>query len=282
MKQKIPLELIEKHIRDSGWNPENDKLSNINDVINNFILTNDPDIFTESLDLGQALKFAYKETEHSGHILTLPELISYRNDIYKGKKLIDNKTIDTLTELNFGVDNTGKFENDFEQIMLVVHGGGLITPNKLLNRTPLESESSCSIYEPQEFDNILNGILPDGNKIKVFSYNEFINVKNKLPRQYGVVVNSTDYFKSLEESNNHNITAITNALVGGKGQLKEYSKINKDDPYIFDSNNVEISKSDDLSNGTPHGNLIGITNFNSIYKPESDEIGLFRYVKPNR
>ncbi|MBI5064825.1 hypothetical protein HZA97_01185 [Candidatus Woesearchaeota archaeon] len=141
--------------------------------------------------LKTALKWA---KEKNGVVASLPYLIA-------GLSVADENNFlkgiwhTAHSEENLGIDKEGKFFDKGTAVVVVVHGGGLLTPNRI-ERAYSEglSEEGKVKFEENEFENLLKGILPSGERIKLYSVDDVKNgkVKNLFGR-YGVVTCYKNY-----------------------------------------------------------------------------------------
>ena len=96
-----------------------------------------------------------------------------------------------LSEENIGVDRDGIFVQAGKPVVITVHGGGILTPDRIRQayRKGLTGQSAAK-YTDEEFENLLKGILPDGNKIEIYSIDDVRGKKIPNPfGRYGVFLN---------------------------------------------------------------------------------------------
>jgi hypothetical protein len=133
-----------------------------------------------------------------GVIASMPLLIA-------GKALADrtsylwDKDYTTLSEENVGMDRRGIFSRAHSNVVLIVHGGGLLTADRLAQAYARGLNwKLAAMYQEKEFENILSGILPDGNNLEIYTVDEVKrgNVPDPFGR-YGVVI---DYSVAVESA----------------------------------------------------------------------------------
>ena len=135
--------------------------------------------------LQEALDFAGPK----GYIATIPELIErYKN--VEGKFSFEFADPDTgHTEENIGIDKWGVFYKKNKKVLVIVNGGGLLTPNKILSCYNLGFTREGAIkYTPKEFNDLLMGQLPDGSSIDLYPFEEIKKGGLDLPHRFGIVV----------------------------------------------------------------------------------------------
>lgn len=134
------------------------------------------------------------------------------------------------TEENIGVDVNGRFYRRNESVVVVVQGKGLLV-NQVLKLNSLEERldlSNGSIkYSQEDFDNLLRGRLPSGQKIKLYDFMQ-AQAKSFAPeKNFGIILpyelaKETKSGIHSEKDLMRNILAIARA--GGKNNLtKIYS-----------------------------------------------------------
>lgn len=134
----------------------------------------------------QALDYAGKD----GFVASMPELIAAKcladknHDFWK-------KWYTAHSEEDRGVDRKGLFGKKNEGVLVVVHGGGILTPNRIekayANFCVRSLVNRSAQYTSSEFDNLLEGKLPSGETIKLYSLDDLKKETPKI-RRFGVVI----------------------------------------------------------------------------------------------
>ncbi len=142
------------------------------------------------------LSSALAKALNYGLVVTMPEMIAakVRCAPSKGKKDYDlshgfwNASYDVHTEENIGIDQKGRFHNAGEPVLVLVNGGGILTPARIKQARRKRTVRGSAKYSNEEFDNLLNGKLPDGTSIELYSYEDIKKGVSNLPHRFGVVM----------------------------------------------------------------------------------------------
>lgn len=132
------------------------------------------------------------------------------------------------------------------QVCVVTHGAGiLINPEKIrlvLKRKNIFWDQRCQqsrvIYTSEEFKGLLEGRLPDGAELPVFSYSDFLRQTN-LPSEYSIVIDYDKIYKSAVESSEPGVLAI--ARVGNEEKTSKYLAVYQErngKNSVFDTDSV--------------------------------------------
>ena len=107
--------------------------------------------------LQKALDFAGSD----GYVATMPELIAAK---VKADKSHDfwQKGYTTHTEENIGIDKKGRFYSRDNPVLVVVNGGGILTPERIMQAYDEGLINGGVRYRDEEFDILLDG-KPNGN-----------------------------------------------------------------------------------------------------------------------
>ncbi|MFA6073163.1 MAG: hypothetical protein WC758_03555 [Candidatus Woesearchaeota archaeon] len=264
----IPREQI-KHLE---WNTNNPLPANSSNTTNtvpiqNFlnqevsldaILTGTPFYDSKiSVALQQALEYATPD----GYIATMPELISAK---IKADKSHDfwQKWYSAHTEENIGIDKKGRFYSKDEPVLVVVNGGGILTPERITKAYEDELIGGSAKYSDNEFDDLLDGKLPNGVTIPLYRFEEINAGKSGLPHQFGIVMpyslaqgTSSGYHKKDGFTTN----PLVIARAGGIENLEAYYELAKDS--VGDVGNHHVYDGRDAS--TPQGRLLYLLNYYS-------------------
>ena len=141
--------------------------------------------------LPDALQYAMDYAGDDGYVASLPQLLRARvnagfdNDIW-------NNWYNPNTEENIVTTPQGN------HAVVTVHGGGIFaTPDRFERLFRADTSRYCEIgftglfagkISNDEARNVLDGRLPDGSDVPVYSFREFRNGIAKLPRRYAVVM----------------------------------------------------------------------------------------------
>jgi len=142
--------------------------------------------------LPDALRLALEYAGEDGFVASLPQLLRARinagddNEIWQARSLTSNseESVATTTQGN--------------TVVVVVHGGGIFaSPERFRKLYHASVARSCKIgftglfgakISQQEASNVVDGRLPDGGEIPVYSFDEFRQGIANLPRRYAVVL----------------------------------------------------------------------------------------------
>lgn len=132
------------------------------------------------LALGRALEFAGER----GIVATLPELLAAYppTDGYKHPT-----PFTAHTEENIGIDKHGKFYAPGTPIVVVLHGGGLLTPTRM--QAALDEGLVCgrARYTEREFDKLLEGRLENDEVIHLRRFDQMHKI-SEMTHHYGIVM----------------------------------------------------------------------------------------------
>jgi hypothetical protein len=134
-----------------------------------------------------ALQDALDYTGDNGIIATMPELIAAKlnadenHDFWK-------KWHTVHTEENIGIDTNGSFYGRNDPVLVVVNGGGILTPDRIQQAYDDGLVNNSAKYSQEEFDNLLQGRLPNGDSIQLHNFEEIKQGISNLPHRFGVVM----------------------------------------------------------------------------------------------
>ncbi|GEM_PF-2944605 len=133
--------------------------------------------------LQEALDYATPE----GIVVTMPELIAAKIKADKKHDFWTNwHTV--YTEENIGIDKKGLFYKKGEPIVVIVNGGGILTPARIRQAYAGGLIDHSAQYTNTEFDPLLEGHLPDGSNIKLYKLEDVQKGLGVLPHRFGVVL----------------------------------------------------------------------------------------------
>jgi hypothetical protein len=129
-----------------------------------------------------ALKKAQTHIKNGGFVASMPNILAWRAKDQDSDAWAPWYT--TFSEENVGMASQKK------SVVIAVHGGGILsTPERIQNAYKEGlTEQGAARFTKKEFDDLLEGKLPNGNKISIYSFNDFKKGINHLPMQYAVVL----------------------------------------------------------------------------------------------
>jgi hypothetical protein len=120
----------------------------------------------------------------------MPYLIAGKAKADKQNYLWQNG-FDALTEEVVGIDKDGKFTTAGKPIILEVHGGGILTPDRIFKAYSDGLVNGSAKYTTEEFEELLDGKLPNGNQIQIYNLSD---VENKsIPNSFGQYAVAIDF-----------------------------------------------------------------------------------------
>ncbi len=143
------------------------------------LLNDGVELFMHRMD--DTLREAYKKVMFGGVIATLPYLIA-------GQAMADKSSylwrpfIIGLSEENAGIDMNGRLLSRGRPVVVIVHGGGILTPERISNAYRDLTGEGAARYTDEEFDNLLQGHLPSGDWIDLYSVDD---VRRGLSNPFG-------------------------------------------------------------------------------------------------
>ncbi|MAG52588.1 MAG: hypothetical protein CMH62_01360 [Nanoarchaeota archaeon] len=193
MTRIIPYELI-KHLE---WTPGQDlpeektprqlvpseqKDFNLDNLVNNGQAFYDGDLPT-------ALRNAYAHATEEGVVASMPSLIAGKAQADKENYLWEN-WFTVLSEEDVGIDREGKFASRGEPVIVTVHGGGILTPDRIQQAYDEGlTDYRAAKFTDEEFGNLLNGTLPDEENIELCHLDDVRLGRISNPfGKYGVVM----------------------------------------------------------------------------------------------
>ncbi|MBI1968846.1 hypothetical protein HYS49_02960 [Candidatus Woesearchaeota archaeon] len=129
-----------------------------------------------------ALQEAMKQRGSDAIIATMPYLVAGKAQADKNNYLW-KKWFTAFSEENAGIDKNGKLVRKGQGIVLTVHGGGILTTERIKQayREGLTPQYAAK-YTDTEFATLLNGVLPSGESIDLYTVDD---VKNGIPDPFG-------------------------------------------------------------------------------------------------
>ncbi len=136
--------------------------------------------------LPQALRSAQAHAGADGHVATLPELLQARARADR-KHLVWEEWYAALSDEYAGPGPDGT------PVVIVLHGGGLLTPERIERAYAKGLTDTCAArLDEGEWLDLLEGKLPDGTTIPMHAYEDFKESASELPRRYGVIIDFED------------------------------------------------------------------------------------------
>ena len=226
--KKVPKQEV------SSPQPSNKKFS-IEDILNGktFYGNMHKPRISKYSDGEEALEAALAYAGPEGIVATMPELIAAK--IYTAQFRADhshdlwNERYTAHTEENVGIDKKGRFYSKNQPVLVIVNGGGLITPERIksahLDILEGHIKGGAIRYHDEEFEELLDGKLPDGSSIPLHCFEDIEKGISNLPHRFGVVIGYR--WAALTHSGEHDKKAfLENPLViaraGGPEHLETY------------------------------------------------------------
>lgn len=139
-------------------------------------------------NLADALQQALEHAGSTGFLGTMPELIAAKVKAEKNHDFYKN-WLTVHTEENIGIDQKGRFYGANEPVLVLVNGEGILTPKRIKQAYVEGLMNGSAKYTKQEFDDLLDGKLPDGSTIKLYHFDDEIKKGvSDLPHQFGIVM----------------------------------------------------------------------------------------------
>ncbi len=186
-------------------------------------------------NLAAALRKAQDYVDEDGFVLTMPELLQAKTAA-DSNHTYWQKGYDVLTDEYVGPGPDGN------PIVVVLHGGGLLTPERIerANEEGLTDTHAAKLDEDEWLD-LLEGKLPDGATIPMYTYDDFLHgltfsldeygalfideINRGVSRRYGVVLGFEDA-KSTQSSIQDREAFLANPLAiarsGGEAMAAAY------------------------------------------------------------
>ena len=134
-----------------------------------------------------ALKDALEYATPEGIVATIPELIAAKIKAEKSHEFWQ-KWLTAQTEENIGVDKKGRFYTKDQPVLVIVNGGGILTPERIKQAYTEGLINNSAKYTATEFDGLLDGKLPSGEQIHLYKFEDIKTGVSNLPHQFGIVM----------------------------------------------------------------------------------------------
>ncbi len=134
------------------------------------------------ISVAVALQEAMDEVAPNGIIATMPYLIAGKSQADRSNYLWQN-WFTALSEEDAGIDKNGKLVGRGQAVVLVVHGGGILTPERIRQAySEGLTLQNAAKFKEEEFSSLLNGVLPSGESINLYTVDD---VKRGIPVPFG-------------------------------------------------------------------------------------------------
>lgn len=161
--------------------------------------------------------------KNKGVVATLPYLIAGLS-IADPNNYLRLNSHTAFSEEYVGIDTKGEFVNPGEPVVVVVHGGGILNSNRIKQAYAEGlTDTGAAKLSNDEFDCLLAGILPLGEKIELYTVDDVKEGKVMNPfGRYGVVLD----FDKTGFSGRHIKDAFVNnhLVIARAGTLKYLDK----------------------------------------------------------
>jgi hypothetical protein len=186
MTRIIPRDLI-KHLEwtpnqeepprpptDPSPQPVQQRATSIDALVNSGreFYSNQQDSSGNYIGVAVALQEAVDKMDSDAIIVTLPYLIAGKAQADTSNYLWQ-KWFTALTEENAGIDRNGRLVNAGEPVVITLHGGGILTSERIRQayREGLTPQNAAK-FTDEEFNNLLNGVLPSGEGIGLYTIDD--------------------------------------------------------------------------------------------------------------
>ena len=173
--------------------------------------------------IANALKASIELAGTYGRVLTLPELVALKSK--------DNSTpvhkdwYAGYSEECIGVDVEGRHYPANTFVMMVIHGGGMHTPEYIERALKLRLTDGSAMVTTDRFDSLLQGRIPGGDSINLLTLDE-VKKSGSMPYHryaimfpYDAIEKSKSGRLSLSEFVEHPLVI---ARAGGQDNLEKY------------------------------------------------------------
>ena|SRR3989338_2309570 len=141
-----------------------------------------------------ALQDALNEKGSDGIVATMPYFIAGKAQADASNYLWKN-WFTAVTEENIGIDKTGQFVKAGSPIVIIVHGGGILTPDRIRQAYDEGlTEQNAAKYTEEEFDSLLKGQLPAAGSIRIYTVADVS--RGNIPDPFGTYGVALDFEKS--------------------------------------------------------------------------------------
>ena len=208
MTGRIPEETLDEFIKKSGWvpgqkapQPDSTPMAKPSSVpvfgIDELLRQPPAQVFySDKMDgsgnwvgVPIAMREALEYAGSDGVVATLPYHVAGKAAAKKDHYLWKNWFMG-MSEENVGIDQRGRFGSAGSPLVVVVHGGGILTPERIEAgyKEGLTDEHAAK-YRDDEFLDLLEGKLPSGESIELYHVDDVVKGRIVEPfGRYGVVL----------------------------------------------------------------------------------------------
>ncbi len=175
------------------------------------------------------LRKAFKKAGDTGIIATMPYLVAGISINDNSNSVLEQPNLVSYSEENIIIDREKTLTDSGRAILLCIHGGGLLTLDRIskLNKADLTHNDSVK-YSEEESVEILKGKLPHGDRIKLYPVDDVLNEKISNPfGRYGVWMEfkeARQWGSGFYTENDFMNNSIVHARVGSLEYLENYFK----------------------------------------------------------
>jgi hypothetical protein len=191
------------------------------------IINNGQEFYDNKLPI--ALQQAIDHAGTDGIVVTMPELLAAKIQVERSHQFWNN-WFSVQTEENIGIDESGTILLSGESALVVVHGGGILTPERIEQAYTENLINGSAKYTNLEFADLLQGKLPDGSSIQLYTLDD-IKRSSPTERRYGIVM-PFSIAQETESKYHQKDEFVENPLVvarfGGMDNIEKYFDLAKD------------------------------------------------------
>jgi len=131
------------------------------------------------------LRSAQKYAGKKGYVLSMPQLLN-EPETYPS---FGWGSLFTLSEEDIGKDTEGRFFKKGTPVVVTVHGGGILTPERIEKayRSSTEYQAPINLSQKEEIVPLLRGQLQFGKQIPLYEFGDFKKGIPNLKDNYGIV-----------------------------------------------------------------------------------------------
>ena len=278
MTRIIPEKELEKFIKSTGWVPgqEVPKSSDVGPVHNPVgqnvfsidALVNDGKPFYSDkrdskgnwIGVSVALREALDYVGVEGVVASMPYLIAGKSQAGKSNCLWKD-WFTALSEENIGVDKSGKFVAAGNPVVVTVHGGGILTPDRIMQAYSegLTGQNAAKLRD-EEFDNLLEGVLPSGESVGIYTVEDVQD--GRIPNLFGryAVVMDFETAKSKSSGFHSKIDFMNNELVFARAGTLDYLDVYFDKAKDSEGKVGNWHRLNEIDPNQPQGRVLFLDN----------------------
>ena len=184
MNRDLPVERVAEPEETAELEPA---IFSIDDILNGETFYSDKKDGNNYVGLPIALQEALKHSREDGMVATMPELIAAKAKADKSHEFW-KKWYTVHTEENIGIDKKGRFYTRNEPVLIIVNGGGILTPDRIRQAYNEGLVNHSAKYTEDEFNGLLEGKLPDGSSLALYPYEDIEKGVSNLLHRFGIVM----------------------------------------------------------------------------------------------